>query len=227
MTELEEKIHYKFVKRELLEKALTHSSYANEKGTGRAACNERLEFLGDSLLGFITAEYLFRKFPDKPEGDMTRLRSELVCEGSLVRASEELGLGGWLRLGKGEEQGGGRKRPSILADAFEALLAAVYLDGGEPQARDFVERYILGSLKRDNDIPGSDYKTALQELVQKNGNEAPFYRLTGESGPDHQKVFTAQVLIGGEVAGEGSGKSKKESEQAAAHAALDIKLSSY
>jgi ribonuclease-3 len=152
---------------------------------------------------------------------MTRLRAELVCEASLVRAAGKLGLGDWLRLGKGEEQGGGRKRPSILADAFEALLAALYLDGGEKRARKLVREHILCVLKKDSELPGSDYKTALQELVQKNGAEAPVYRLTGESGPDHNKVFTAEVLIGGEIAGLGSGRSKKESEQAAARAALE------
>jgi ribonuclease-3 len=220
MTELEEKIEYTFKNKELLKKALTHSSYANEKGYGRGACNERLEFLGDSLLGFITASHLYKKYPDKPEGEMTRLRAELVCEASLVRASEELRLGGWLRLGRGEELGNGRKRPSILADAFEALLAAIYLDGGEAAARELVRKYVLGG-HRDSDSSVSDYKTALQELVQKSGGEAPLYRLTGESGPDHLKLFTAEVLVNGEVAGEGNGRSKKEAEQAAARCAFE------
>jgi ribonuclease-3 len=181
MTKLEIKIGYSFKNGELLEKALTHSSYANERGAGRAACNERLEFLGDSLLGFITAEYLYKTYPEKPEGEMTRLRAELVCESSLVRAARELGLGRWLLLGKGEEQGGGRDRASILADAFEALLAAVYLDGGGERARKLVESLILCE-RRNGDAPVSDYKTALQELVQKNGIETPSYRLTERAG---------------------------------------------
>ncbi len=220
MTELEKRIGYVFKKRSLLEQALTHSSYANERGAGRAACNERLEFLGDSLLGFITAEYLYRTCPEKPEGEMTRLRAELVCESSLVRAARELGLGRWLMLGRGEEQGGGRDRASILADAFEALLAAVYLDGGEERARKLVESLLLAE-RRAGGAAVSDYKTALQELVQKNGSETPTYRLTGESGPDHMKLFTAEVLVCGRAAGEGSGRTKKEAEQAAARAAWE------
>lgn len=220
MKELEDLLGYTFKNRSLLERALTHSSFANERGAGRAACNERLEFLGDSLLGFITAESLFRRYPDKPEGEMTRLRAELVCEASLVRVAAELNLGKWLRLGKSEEQGGGRNRPSILADAVEALLAAIYLDGGEERARDYVEKYVLAPLDKEVDIKARDYKSALQELVQRDGKEAPVYRLSGESGPDHMKVFSAEVLISGIVAGEGSGRTKKEAEQAAAGAAL-------
>jgi ribonuclease-3 len=220
MNELEKLLGYKFKNKALMERALTHSSFANERGAGRAACNERLEFLGDSLLGFLTADYLFNNYPDKPEGEMTRLRAELVCESSLVKAAVELNLGKWLRLGKGEEQGGGRSRPSILADAVEALLAALYLDGGEETARSYVKKYVLAALEKETEARAKDYKSALQELVQRDRTEAPVYRLSGESGPDHMKTFTAEVLINGSVAGEGKGRTKKEAEQAAAGDAL-------
>ena len=219
MSELEEKLGYRFRDRRLLELALTHSSLSNEQGKGHLGSNERLEFLGDSILGFVVAEALFRAFPDKPEGEMTRLRAELVCEGSLVRAAAGLGLGDALRLSRGEELGGGHHRPSMIADAFEAVLAAIYIDGGEAEARAFLGRTILPRL-RDTKAARSDYKTLLQEAVQRRGLAAPTYRLAGESGPDHQKTFTAQVLYGGRVAGEGSGSTKKEAEQAAARAAL-------
>ncbi|MBR4702210.1 MAG: ribonuclease III [Oscillospiraceae bacterium] len=218
MSELEEKLGYRFRDRGLLELALTHSSRSNELGKGHLGSNERLEFLGDSILGFVVAEALFRAFPDKPEGEMTRLRAELVCEGSLVRASAELGLGEELRLSRGEALGGGHHRPSMIADAFEAVLAAIYIDGGEEEARAFLGRTILPRL-HEVKAAKSDYKTLLQEAVQRRGLPAPTYRLVGESGPDHHKTFTAQVLYGGKVAGEGSGGSKKEAEQAAAQAA--------
>lgn len=220
MRELEEKLGYTFQDKKLLEHALTHSSWSNERGAGRLGCNERLEFLGDSILGFVVAEALYRTFGTMPEGEMTRLRAELVCESSLVEASASLEIGRWLRLGKGEEQGGGRARPSIIADAFEALLAAIYLDGGEAAARAFLDRSILPRLKTAV-CANHDFKTVLQEAVQRAGLPAPVYRLVGESGPDHNKVFTAQVLYGGNVAGEGSGHSKKEAEQAAAKAAYE------
>lgn len=216
---LEDKLQYTFKKKGLLIKALTHSSYSNENGEGRLGCNERLEFLGDSLLGFIVAEYLYKHYKDKPEGEMTRLRAELVCEPSLVKVAKRLQLGEHLLLGKGEEQGGGRNRASILADAVEAVIAAIYLDGGKKAAEKFVKKQILDVMGKEKKI--SDYKTALQELVQKNGGESPVYRLVGEAGPDHDKVFYAEVLINGQVRGRGSGKSKKEAEQAAAGAALE------
>ena len=221
MTELEDRLGYHFRQRELLEHALTHSSWSNERGSGHLGSNERLEFLGDSVLGWMVAESLYRLFPQMPEGDMTRLRAELVCESSLAEASETIGLGGYLRLGRGEKQGGGRSRPSIIADAFEATLAAVYIDGGEAPAREMVERFILSKLRKAARGGGHDYKTALQEKVQHLGMAAPVYRMTGESGPDHNKLFFAQVLYNGKVAGEGSGRSKKEAEQAAAKRALD------
>lgn len=218
MLELEERLGYHFRNRALLEQALSHSSWSNERGLGRLGCNERLEFLGDSILGFVVAETLYRTFPNLPEGEMTRIRAELVCEESLAETAGELGLGACLRLGKGEEQGGGRNRPSIIADAVEAVLAAVYLDGGEEAARSMLSRFILPKLKHAEES-SHDYKTALQEIVQSRGFPAPTYRLSGESGPDHDKVFRSEVLIDGEIAGAGSGKSKKEAERAAAKAA--------
>ncbi len=219
MSELEKKLGYTFRDPELLALALTHSSWSNERGLGHKGCNERLEFLGDSILGFVVAEALFQTYGDKPEGEMTRLRAELVCEASLVESAAPLGLGEHLRLSKGEAMGGGHQRPSMIADAFEAVLAAIYIDGGEAEARAFLGRTILPRL-RDTKAARSDYKTLLQEAVQRRGLAAPTYRLAGESGPDHQKTFTAQVLYGGKVAGEGSGGTKKEAEQAAARAAL-------
>jgi len=220
VSELEKKLGYTFRDPELLALALTHSSWSNERGLGHKGCNERLEFLGDSILGFVVAEALYSAYGDKPEGEMTRLRAELVCEASLVESAEPLGLGEQLRLSKGEAMGGGHQRPSMIADAFEAVLAAIYLDGGEEAARAFLGRTILPKIKKAA-AAKHDYKTLLQEAVQRLGISAPTYRMSGESGPDHRKVFTAQVLYGGEVTGEGSGFSKKEAEQAAAQAAYE------
>lgn len=216
MTELEQALGYEFKDRALLTRALTHSSWANERGAGRSACNERLEFLGDSILGFVVAEALYRR-GDLPEGTMTRMRAELVCEGSLVKASEKLRLGHYLRLGKGEELSGGRTRPSMIADAFEAVLAAIYMDGGEAAARALLDRMIRPNIQTAT--VNHDYKTLLQEAVQREGRPSPVYRLVAESGPDHNKRFTIQVFCGDQVAGEGVGRSKKEAEQEAARAA--------
>ncbi|NMA25377.1 MAG: ribonuclease III [Clostridiales bacterium] len=220
MKKLEEKLGYTFRNKALIKEALTHSSWANENRGSRASSNERLEFLGDSILGFTVAEFLYRNAPEMPEGHMTRMRAELVCEKSLEGASIELGLGKYLRLGKGEELSGGRKRPSILADAFEAVIAAVFLDGGIEPAKSVVARYIL-SQYREGAPAEYDYKTALQELVQKRSRQVLSYHLTGESGPDHMKLFTVEVHLNGVVKGEGTGKSKKEAEQAAAKVAYD------
>ena len=221
MRELEKRIGYSFREPELLRLALTHSSYANERGEGRLRCNERLEFLGDSLLGFFVAEYLYKSMSDKPEGEMTRTRAELVCEKSLVEVARRLRFGEELRLGRGEELAGGRTRVSILADAVEAVLAAIYLDGGMREAQNFVDRILLNKLKTGGTVRNNDHKTALQELVQRHGGAAPVYKLVGEDGPDHDKVFHAEVEIKGETMGSGSGRSKKEAEQAAAEAALE------
>jgi len=221
MTQLERALGYTFREPKLLETALTHSSYANENKKLDIACNERLEFLGDAVLGQIVAEWLFRKFPEVPEGKMTRTRAELVCENSLAESSIQLGVGDALRLGKGEEQGGGRQRRSILADAFEAILAAVYLDGGRKPAEEIVGKFILEKMKGTIDVSVTDYKTRLQERLQRKKGQTVEYVLVGESGPDHSKEFTSEVRINGVCAGVGIGRSKKVAEQAAAREALE------
>lgn len=218
MKSLEEKLGYTFQNRELLENALTHSSCANES-RGKLQSNERLEFLGDSILGMVVADYLYRHHPDLPEGELTRTRAALVCEESLVEVARELNLGAYLRLGKGEEAGGGRERPSIRADAVEAVLAAVYLDGGIGSARKIIQRYILSREVAGLTKP-RDYKTALQELVQRESGQILRYRLTGEEGPDHDKRFFVEVDLNGSPVGSGTGRSKKEAEQMAAKAAI-------
>ena len=219
MQAIEEKIGYSFRDAELLTNALTHSSYANENRGRSCESNERLEFLGDSVLGLVVADALYRRFPGLPEGRMTRLRAQLVCEESLHLVAAQLGLGEYIRLGRGEEHTGGRNRTSILADAVEALIAAMYLDGGMEVARGFIERYILTAL--DGEMPAvGDCKTELQELVQRKSGSVLTYELLGESGPDHDKTFTSQVSLNGRPIGSGSGRTKKEAEQAAARAAL-------
>ena len=218
MTTLEEKLGYTFQNPALLENALTHSSCANES-RGKLQSNERLEFLGDSILGMVVADHLYRNHPDLPEGELTRTRAALVCEESLVEVAAELDLGEYLRLGKGEEAGGGRHRPSIQADAVEAVLAAVYLDGGIGSARKIITRYIL--CREVEGLNSSrDYKTALQELVQRESGQVLKYRLTGEEGPDHDKRFFVEVDLNGAPLGSGKGHSKKEAEQMAAKAAI-------
>lgn len=220
MKTLEEKIGYAFRDRTLLENALTHSSYANEHRDKGMPSNERLEFLGDSILGLVVADHLYRNRPDLPEGDLTRIRAALVCEGSLVEVAKSLDLGSYLKLGRGEESGGGRKRPSIQADAVEAMLAAVYLDGGIGQARKLIHSLILNQ-EREKIANGRDFKTGLQELVQRESGQVLSYRLVGESGPDHAKTFSMEVLLNGQPVGSGEGRSKKEAEQAAAKAAVE------
>ena len=220
MVTLEQKIGYTFRDRALLENALTHSSYANEHREKGVLSNERLEFLGDSILGLVVADHLYRTRPDLPEGDLTRIRAALVCENSLVDVARELDLGSYLKLGKGEDSGGGRRRPSIQADAVEAMLAAVYLDGGIGQVRKLIHALILGH-EKEKTAAGRDYKTALQELVQRESGQVLVYSLVGESGPDHAKVFSMEVLLNGRSIGTGEGHSKKEAEQAAARAAVE------
>jgi len=222
MQSLEEALGYRFRNRALLDEALCHSSYANEHRAESGVSNERLEFLGDSVLGFVTAEFLFQKYPSAPEGELTRTRAQLVCEESLHEVALRLELGRYLRLGRGEESGGGRERPSILADAVEAVLAAVYLDGGIEAARDLICRVLLDREREQIALGKSrDYKTLLQEFVQRVPNRSLVYRMTGESGPDHDKTFTAAVTLNAEVIGSGSGHSKKEAEQMAARDALE------
>lgn len=220
--ELEQHLDYTFHDLRLLRAALYHSSYANEHRAQSVSSNERLEFLGDAVLGFVSADYLYRKHPDLPEGELTRIRAALVCEDSLHEVAQRLHLGDFLMLGKGEESGGGRHRPSILADAVEAVLAAVYLDGGIDEARALVHRILLE--KEPEQVVESrrrDCKTELQELVQRKPNQELRYELVSESGPDHAKVFTVAVMLNGQVVGLGSGHSKKEAERSAARTALE------
>lgn len=221
MTSLEEKLQYTFRSPSLLQNALTHSSYANEHRESDRPSNERLEFLGDSILGLVVAEHLYRTRTDLPEGDLTRLRAALVCESSLVEVARYLNLGSYLKLGKGEQAGGGRERPSIQADAVEAILAAVYLDGGIGQVRKLIHSLILDR-EQEKAAASRDYKTALQELVQRESGKTLSYHMVGESGPDHAKVFSMAVQLNGEAVGVGQGKSKKEAEQAAAKAAVQL-----
>ncbi len=220
MEALEQKLGYVFCSRELLGEALNHSSYANEHRGSRILSNERLEFLGDSILGFVTAEHLFKSYPDLPEGDLTRIRAALVCEQSLYEVALELNLGAYLKLGRGEEAGGGRERQSILADAVEAVFAAVYLDSDMASVSELIHRVLLDRSDKGVVEERKDYKTALQELVQREEGRTLTYQMTGESGPDHNKTFTFRVLVNGEAVGEGAGHSKKEAEQAAARDAL-------
>ncbi len=218
MESLEKKLRYCFRNRELLSEALNHSSYANEHRGGLGS-NERLEFLGDSVLGFVSAEYLFQGHPDLPEGDLTRMRAALVCEQSLYEVARELELGSYLKLGRGEEAGGGRERQSILADAVEAVFAAVYLDGGIDEARRLIERALLSRAPACEER--RDYKTTLQEVVQRRSGQALTYHMVSQSGPDHNKKFLFEVRLNDEPVGQGEGRSKKEAEQAAARDALE------
>ncbi|MEG1658342.1 MAG: ribonuclease III [Oscillibacter sp.] len=222
MQELEKQLNYTFRNPALLSEALNHSSYANEH---RAACmnsNERLEFLGDSVLGFVTAEFLFVQHPDLPEGDLTRIRAALVCEQSLYEVAQKLNLGRALKLGRGEEAGGGRTRTSILADATEAVFAAVYLDGGITAASALIHRCLLDAEREELvEERRRDYKTALQERVQRQPDQLLTYRMAGEQGPDHDKTFVVEVLLNGEAVSRGEGHSKKEAEQDGAKAALE------
>ena len=219
--DLETAIGYRFRNITLLTNALTHSSYANELWHNSLMSNERLEFLGDSVLGMVVAEYLYKNFPDRPEGDLTRMRADMVCEQALANVARRLDLGKHMLLGHGEEQNGGRNRDSILADAVESVIAACFLDGGMDVAKGIIGQFVLcdvPTVKFNN----TDYKTALQELIQQKKNQVLTYTLTDESGPDHDKRFFVSVALNGTVVGEGSGSSKKRAEQDAARAALEF-----
>lgn len=218
--DLEKAIGYRFQNILLLENALTHSSYANECWHDSLRSNERLEFLGDSILGMVVAEHLYRNFPDRPEGELTKIRADMVCEQALAAIAEKLELGKHLLLGNGEEQTGGRDRASILADAVESVIAASFLDGGMEAARAFIDRFVLCDVQADQKR-NVDYKTALQEQVQRKKNQLLTYELLGETGPDHAKHFEVAVKLNGKCVGTGSGSSKKRAEQAAAKAALE------
>jgi len=220
MKELEKKIEYVFKNRALLEEALTHSSYANEQ-QGNTPYNERMEFLGDAVLSFISAQFLFEKYPDMPEGRLSKLRSSLVCTQSLSSFAKEMSLGDCLRMGKGETASGGAQRPSVLEDAFEALIAAIYLDGGIEEARKFVLRFL--SREVDNHHSNfKDYKSLLQEIIQQNPDERLSYAVIGESGPDHDKRFEVELRLNSNVIATGKGTSKKNAEQMAARQALEL-----
>ena len=217
--DLETAIGYRFNNITLLQNALTHSSYANERWHDSLRSNERLEFLGDSILGMVVAEHLYRNFPDRPEGELTRMRADMVCEQSLAAIAEKLELGRHLMLGHGEEAGG-RTRPSILADAVESIIAAAFLDGGMEAALGIIQRFVLTDVPVSR-LRNADYKTALQELVQQKKNQVLSYALVGESGPDHDKSFRVEVSLNGTVVGAGMGSSKKRAEQDAARAAME------
>lgn len=216
MHQLETVIGHTFKDPSLLETALTHTSYANE-AKGRVKHNERLEFLGDSVLSIVVADYLFHHWTDRPEGELTKARASLVCESALFQFAQEIDLGRYLRLGRGEEMGGGRMRPSVVSDAFEALIAALYLDGGMEAARTFILPFLT-----EGKTAEADYKTQLQEVIQQNPEERLRYELEGETGPDHDKHFQMAVYLNSNLIGRGEGHSKKAAEQAAARQALKL-----
>ena len=211
------RIGYTFHDPTLLTLAMTHSSFANEKGGRRGQHNERLEFLGDAVLEIVSSEYLYFKHPDKPEGELSRLRASMVCEPTLAICAREIGIPPYLRMGRGEEMNGGRRRDSVISDALEALIGAIYLDGGFECARNFIRTHILNDI--ENKRLFVDSKTNLQEIVQARG-ESIEYRLDGEEGPPHDRTFSVTVLIGGKEAGTGQGHSKKAAEQHAAYEAI-------
>ncbi|MBE6960273.1 MAG: ribonuclease III [Ruminococcaceae bacterium] len=220
MKDLETAIGYRFRNITLLQNALAHSSYANERWHNSLMSNERLEFLGDSVLGMLVADYLYRNFPNRPEGELTRMRADMVCERALAEIAQRIGLGEHLLLGRGEEQSGGRSRDSILADAVESVIAACYLDGGMDAAKQFIQKFVLERVSIAA-VHNVDYKTALQERVQQKRNQTLAYTLVGESGPDHDKHFEVELSLNGQVIGCGVGSSKKRAEQDAARVALE------
>ena len=217
---LEENLGYTFKDKQLLKTALTHSSYANESHDGSPS-NERLEFLGDSVLSIIVSDHIYKRY-NTPEGELTKLRASLVCEASLYEFAKQLDIGSFMLLGRGERNHKGGERPSILADAFEAVLAAVYLDGGMKPASELVLRFVKEDLNHKEKISFRDYKTKLQEVIQKNPEERLEYVLVDESGPDHDKQFTVELRLNSNVIASGTGKSKKAAEQSAAAEALKL-----
>ena len=221
--ELEHRMGYRFKDRGLLEHALTHKSRAAEDASGGVVDNESLEFLGDAVLGLAVADMLFHAYPDSNEGQKSKIKASVVSTPALARRAEAMELGAHLLLGRGEEKTGGRFKQALLADAYEALIAAVYLDGGLPAAAAFLERELSDAIEEGagQTIVGEDYKSALQERVQALGRSLPEYRVAAESGPDHRKLFTVEVMVGGETLGSATGKAKKAAEQHAARQALD------
>ena len=220
MKKLEQTIKYSFKNKIFLEEALTHSSYANENPNG-LECNERMEFLGDAVLQIISAEYLYTKFPKMPEGRLTKLRSSLVCTQSLSAFAREIELGSYLRMGKGETASNGADRPSVLEDAFEALIAAIYLDGGMDEAKRFVLHFLAREVENHH-VNFRDYKSLLQEIIQQNPDETLTYTVVGTSGPDHDKRFDVELKLNSNIIGRGHGTSKKNAEQLAAKEALEL-----
>lgn len=220
LKECEAALQYEFKDVGLLFNAMTHSSYAHD--VKKCQSNERLEFLGDSVLGFVVALHIYINYPKYPEGDLTKLRASLVCEKTLSKFARQINLGDYLLLSKGELHSGGNNRSSILADAFESVIAAIYMDGGMDEARKFILRFVGKEMKSNRPKPFRDYKTQLQEIVQKNSQEKLSYELVKETGPAHNKHFVSQVLLNSNVIGKGGGSSKKESEQQAAREALEL-----
>lgn len=222
MVELQNKIGYHFKNIDLLTEALTHSSYANEHKAQHIKYNERLEFLGDAVLSIVVSDYIFKNCPELPEGELTKLRASLVCEKSLFEFAKKIDLGKHLILSKGERNNGGAERPSILSDAFEALIAAIYIDGGFAPASKHILNFIIPAIKNSKKKKINDYKTTLQEIIQKNPGEQLEYVLVDESGPDHNKHFVVEVHLNSNIIGKGGGRSKKEAEQQAAREALEL-----
>lgn len=220
--ELEDKIGYHFNNRDLLTVALTHSSYANERKSQHIKYNERLEFLGDAVLSIVVSDYIFKHCPDLPEGELTKLRASLVCEKTLFDFARQINLGKYLYLSKGERNNGGANRPSIVSDAFEALIAAIYIDGGIEAAAKHILNFVIPAIKGSQKKSVKDYKTTLQEIIQQNPGERLEYVLVSENGPDHNKHFVFEVHLNSNVIGRGGGKSKKEAEQQAAREALEL-----
>lgn len=218
LEELEKRIGYQFHDKKLLRQALTHSSFANEQKINKNGNYERLEFLGDAVLELVSSDFLFHRFPEKPEGELTKMRASMVCEPALAFCARDLELGKFILLGRGEETTGGRERESITSDVMEAVIGAIYLDGGLERAREYIFRFVLSDLE-DKQL-FYDSKTNLQELVQGEMKQDVQYKLIEEKGPEHDKVFEAEVLIGGDVIGRGSGRTKKAAEQRAAYEAL-------
>ncbi|MGN0502867.1 MAG: ribonuclease III, partial [Ruminococcus sp.] len=209
MTDLQNKIGYQFKNPALLNEALTHSSYANEHKTQHIKYNERLEFLGDSVLSIVVSDYIYKNCPELPEGELTKLRASLVCEKSLYEFAKKIDLGKYLVLSKGERNNGGADRPSILSDTFEALIAAIYIDGGLGPASKHILNFVIPAIKNSKKKKINDYKTTLQEIIQKNPGEKLEYVLVKESGPDHNKHFVVEVHLNSNVIGKGGGRSKK------------------
>ncbi len=222
MTELEKKIGYTFKNKDLLKEALTHSSFANEHKSQHIKYNERLEFLGDAVLSVVVADYIFKNCPELPEGELTKLRASLVCEKTLFEFAKQVNLGDYLLLSRGERNNGGAERASILSDAFEALIAAIYIDGGASPASKHILNFVIPAIKNTKKKRIKDYKTTLQEIVQKNPGEKLEYVLVEESGPDHNKHFVYEVHLNSNSIGKGGGRSKKEAEQQAAREALEL-----